>query len=332
MQDEITSTNPLSSLSGRLVSREGVGQKLIGQIPLLVLLALGAVASLFTGEFLSTTNINNVLVQTSVLAVVSMGQTFVIIGGGFDLSVGSVVALSGSAAALVMPGFGILPAVAMGILVGALVGSVNGLAVTVLRVNPFITTLATMTLVRGVVFLLTDGAPVPVDSLLPRPFLALSVTRFLGINLLVWIPFLLLLVLSWVLGRTRYGRSIYAVGGNSEAAYLSGIRVNRVKAFTYVLSGALAGIAGVMLASRLQSGQPTAGEFYELQAVAAVVLGGVALHGGEGKLYKSIIGVLIMVVLGNALNLMNVGSYWQRVAIGAVILAAAAAGELRAKR
>jgi ribose transport system permease protein len=130
---------------------------------------------------------------------------------------------------------------------------------------------------------------------------------------------------------TPYGRRVYATGGNREAAYLSGVPVERVIASTYVWCGALAGVAGVMLTARLQSGQPTAGEFYELTAIAAVVLGGASLHGGEGTLYKSIIGVFIMIVLGNSLNLLNVDSYWQRVAIGAVIIAAAAADRLRSR-
>ena len=159
-----------------------------------------------------------------------------------------------------------------------------------------------------------------------------GVERFLGIHYLVWVPIVLLFVLSWVLARTPYGRSVYATGGNREAAYFSGIRVDRVTASTYVWCGALAGLAGVMLASRLQSGQPTSGEFYELTAIAAVVLGGASLYGGEGKLYKSVIGVFIMVTLGNGLNLLNVDSYWQRVAIGAVIILAAAADRLRARR
>jgi ribose transport system permease protein len=138
-------------------------------------------------------------------------------------------------------------------------------------------------------------------------------------------------VLSWMMHATPYGRRVYATGGGREAAYLSGVPVRRVIASTYVWCGALAGIAGVMLAARLQSGQPTAGEFYELTAIAAVVLGGASLQGGEGALYKSIIGVFIMIVLGNSLNLLNVDSYWQRVAVGAVIIAAAAADRLRSR-
>jgi ribose transport system permease protein len=315
-------------MTGAWVKRE----TLIEQIPLLTLIALAFSITLATDRFLTPLNLTNVLVQAAVITVVAMGMTFVILGGGFDLSVGSVVALSGCVAAAVMMEAGTLPGVAAGIGAGAVVGAVNGFVVTVFKVNPFITTLGTMVMVRGIVFLLTRGQQVPVDGVLPSAFLAFGVERFMGVHYFVWVPLALLLVLSWILARTPYGRSVYATGGNREAAYLSGIRVGRVVASTYIWCGALAGTAGVMLASRLQSGQPTAGEFYELTAIAAVVLGGAALQGGEGKLYKTVIGVFIMVVLGNGLNLLNVDSYWQRVAIGFVIIAAAAVDQLRHNR
>lgn len=307
-------------------------EALVGQVPLATLILLCAVIALLTDRFGTPLNLTNVLVQASVIAVVAMGMTFVILGGGFDLSVGSVVALSGCVAAAAMMQAGIVAGVAAGIAIGALVGAVNGFVVTVLRVNPFIATLGTMVLFRGAVFLFSDSQQIPIEGSLPRPFLAFGVERFLGIHWLVWVPVVLLAVLSWILAKTPYGRAVYATGGNREAAYLSGIRVGRVIASTYVWCGALAGVAGVMLASRLQSGQPTSGEFYELTAIAAVVLGGATLHGGEGKLYKTIIGVFIMVVLGNGLNLLNVDSHWQRVAIGLVIVAAAAADQLRHRR
>jgi ribose/xylose/arabinose/galactoside ABC-type transport system permease subunit len=265
------------------------------------------------------------------MAVIALGMTFVIIGGGFDLSVGSTVALSGCIAALVMVKAGLVLGIVAGIAAGVLVGLLNGVVIALLGVNPFITTLGTMVLVRGVVFLITAGAPVG-DEGLPSSFVAFGSERFLGIHYLVWVPAVLLVLLSWVMHNTPHGRRIYAVGGGRDASYLSGIPVQRVIASTYVWCGTLAGIAGVMLAARLQSGQPTAGEFYELTAIAAVVLGGAALHGGEGTLYKSVIGVFIMVVLGNSLNLLNVDSYWQRVAVGAVIIAAAAADRLRWRR
>jgi ribose transport system permease protein len=297
---------------------------LAGQMPLISLVVLCAVTALLTNHFLSPLNLTNILVQSSIMAVIAMGMTFVIVGGGFDLSVGSTAALSGCIAAMVM--------LEAGIAAGAAVGLANGLVIAFLNVNPFITTLGTMVLVRGIVFLITGGAPVSGETGLPGAFVAFGSDRFLGIHYLVWVPALLLAALSFVMHATPYGRRVYATGGGREAAYLSGVPVRRVIASTYVWCGALAGVAGVMLAARLQSGQPTAGEFYELTAIAAVVLGGASLQGGEGILYKSVIGVFIMIVLGNALNLLNVDSYWQRVAVGAVIIAAAAAERLRSAR
>jgi len=304
---------------------------LAGQVPLITLLALCLVTTLLTDRFLSPLNLTNILVQSSIMAVIAIGMTFVIIGGGFDLSVGSTVALADCIAAMMIVKFGVAVGVLAGVAAGSAVGLANGVIIAKLGVNPFITTLGTMVLVRGVVYLITGGAPVG-DEGLPSVFIAFGSARIFGIHYLVWVPAFLLLVLSWVLQATPYGRRVYATGGNREAAYLSGVPVERIIASTYAWCGALAGIAGVMLAARLQSGQPTAGEFYELTAIAAVILGGASLQGGEGTLYKSVIGVFIMIVLGNSLNLLNVDSYWQRVAIGAVIIAAAAADRLRSRR
>ena len=305
---------------------------LAGQVPLLTLAALCLGTALLTDRFLTPLNLTNILVQSSIMAVIALGMTFVIVGGGFDLSVGSTAALAGCVGAAAMLKAGIAAGIVAGIAAGALVGLVNGLVIAVLEVNPFITTLGTMVLVRGVVFLFTGGAPVGGEEGLPKAFVAFGAERFLGLHYLVWVPALLLLALSWLLRSTPYGRRVYATGGGREAAYLSGVPVRRVIASTYVWCGALAGLAGMMLAARLQSGQPTAGEFYELTAIAAVVLGGASLQGGEGTLYKSVIGVFIMVVLGNSLNLLNVDSYWQRVAVGGVIIAAAAADRVRRRR
>ena len=302
-----------------------------GQAPLITLLVLCIVTSLLTSRFLSPINLSNIFVQSSIMAVIAMGMTFVIIGGGFDLSVGSTVALSGCVAAMAMLKFGIFAGVVSGIAAGAAVGLANGLIVAALKVNPFIATLGSMVLVRGVVYIITGGAPVSGDDGLPGAFVAFGNARLFGIHYLVWVPLMLLIVLSVVMQTTPYGRRVYATGGNREAAYLSGVAVERVIASTYIWCGALAGVAGVMLAARLQSRQPTAGEFYELTAIAAVVLGGASLYGGEGTLYKSVIGVFIMIVLGNGLNLLNVDSYWQRVAVGAVVIAAAAADRLRSR-
>jgi ribose transport system permease protein len=284
-------------------------------MPLVALVVLCIVASLLSGRFLSGINITNVLMQGAVLTVITIGMTYVIIAGGFDLSVGSVVALSGCVAAMVMVDYGIVPGVLAGILVGTASGLVNGLIVTKLGVNPFITTLATLVLLRGVTMLVTGARQVPIEESLPALFNDFALERLLGLPYMVWLPVLIFAICHWLLHHTAYGIRLFATGGNRTSAY--------------VLCGTLAGIAGVMLASRVQSGQPTAGILYELTAIAAVVLGGAALHGGEGKLYKSVIGVFIIVVLSNALNLANVHSYWQQVAIGVVLIAAAAADRLR---
>ena len=290
------------------------------------------VTALLTSRFLSPLNLTNILVQSSIMAVIAMGMTFVIVGGGFDLSVGSTVALSGCIAGMAMLKSGIAAGVVAGIAAGALRRPGQRGGDRGLRVNPFITTLGTMVLVRGVVYIITGGAPVSGEDGLPGAFVAFgNRARLFGVHDLVWVPALLLAVVGAVCISRPTGGAFMPPAANREAAYLSGIAVQRIVASTYVWCGALAGVAGVMLAARLQSGQPTAGEFYELTAIAAVVLGGASLQGGEGTLYKSVIGVFIMIVLGNGLNLLNVNSYWQRVAVGAVIIAAAAADRLRSR-
>lgn len=315
------------------------------QAPLVVLVLLCLATALMQPRFVSTINLTNILLQASVLAVVVIGMTYVIIAGGFDLSVGATVALSGCAATAVMaslaPGEAVLEGshagaallgAAAGIAVGVAVGVLNGGLVAYVGLNPFIATLGTMVLVRGVAMLATDAQPITGEYGLPESFILFGRERLLGIPLITWVPLVLLAALGWLLHRTNYGLRIFAVGGGSEAAFLAGVDTSRVKAGAFVWCGALAGLAGVLLAARLQSGQPTAGGFYELFAIAAVVLGGASLYGGEGKLWRSMVGLLIIVVLSNSLNVLNVDSHWQEVAIGAVIIAAAAIDRLRGRR
>jgi len=299
-------------------------------IPVLVLVLLFAFSSVMSERFLSPVNLTNILLQAAVMAVVAIGMTFVVVGGGFDLSVGSVVALAGCIAAEVMTSRGVAAGIMAGVLSGGLVGLANGLIIAQLNVSPFIVTLGSMVLVRGVALLLTKGAPVVGgDEGLPSSFLAFGAVRLLGVPALVWAAFMIFVVCAWLLHKTAFGTRVFATGGNREAAFLAGVPVRRVTTTAYIICGTTAGAAGVMLAARLQSGQPTAGEFYELTAIAAVVLGGASLMGGEGQLYRSMIGVLIMTALANSLNLMGIDSYWQRVAIGLVIIAAAAADQVR---
>lgn len=315
------------------------------QAPIVVLILLCVGTALLQPRFLSTVNLTNVLLQASVLGVIVIGMTYVIISGGFDLSVGSVAALSGCAATGVMvalvPGEAMLDGTNMGAMLvgmaagvglGLAFGVFNGMLVAYVGLNAFIATLGTMVLARGLVLLFTDARPITGDFGLPEAFITFGRGRFLGLPLITWVPIVLLVVLAWVLHRTRFGLRIFAVGGGPEAAYLAGVDVRRVKAGAFALGGALAGLAGVMLAARLQSGQPTAGHFYELYAIAAVVLGGASLYGGEGKLWRSMIGLMIIVVLSNSLNLLNVVSHWQEVSIGLVIIIAASIDRLRSRR
>lgn len=300
-------------------------------VPTLVLVALCIFSALMSDRFISSANITNILLQASVLAVVTVGMTYVVIGGGFDLSVGSVVALAGCVAAEIMLSSGIVIGVLAGTFCGILVGVINGFIIARIGASPFITTLGTMVLVRGVVLLITGGSPIVGEEGLPQTFVDFGTGRIYGVPYLVIAAVAIFIVFAWILHRTAFGTRIFAVGGNREAAFLSGVPVNRITISTYAICGLTAALAGVMLAARLQSGQPIASEFYELTAIAAVVLGGAALQGGEGKLYKSMIGVLIMTILTNSLNLMGVDSYWQRVAIGLVIVLAAAADQMRHK-
>jgi len=297
--------------------------------PLIVLLSLCVVTIVLTPRFASSANLTNLMLQASVMAVVAMGMTYVIASGGFDLSVGSTAAFASCMAAWTMLHFGTPAGLAAGIGSGLMVGLVNGWLVARIQLNSFIATLGTMVMVRGIALLLTGGRPVSGDEGLPEIFLAYSTTSVMGIPLLTWTPVVAGTILWWIMHRTPYGMRLFATGGNREAAYLAGISVTRVRMSAYVWCGGLAGLAGIMLASRLQSGQPTSGEFYELTAIAAVVLGGASLYGGEARLHMTVVGVLIMVVLANALNLLNVDSYWQRVAVGIIIVLAAAFDQSR---
>ena len=324
------------------VAKRPLFRRAMEQAPILVLLVLCILTAILQPRFLSPINLTNILLQASVLAVIVMGMTYVIAGGGFDLSVGSTAALSGCAATATMawlaPGETVLEGshvgatllgAGVGIGVGALVGLLNGILVAYVSLNAFIATLGTMVLVRGIALLGTDARPITGEFGLPSAFIDFGRDRVLGVPLMTWVPVVLLVVLGWILHRTRYGLKIYATGGGPEAAFLAGINVRRIKASVFVVAGAMAGLAGVLLAARLQSGQPTAGVFYELFAIAAVVLGGASLYGGEGKLWRSMIGLLIIVVLSNSLNVIGVASHWQEIAIGLVILAAASIDRLK---
>lgn len=290
--------------------------------PLFGLLLLIIIVSILNPNFLSIANIFNVLRQVSISAIIALGMTFVILTGGIDLSVGSTLALTGAVAASLLAG-GTDPFVAMGIalVLGLLLGAINGVIITKGKVAPFIATLATMTIYRGLTLVYTDGKPI--SSLGDHyTFQLFGKGYFLGFPVPVVTMVISFIVLYFILQKTTFGRRVYAVGGNEEAAKLSGINADRVKIAVYAITGFLAALSALILTSRLNSAQPTAGESYELDAIAAVVLGGTSLNGGKGWIFGTLIGALIIGVLNNGMNLIGVSSFWQQVVKGIVILLA----------
>lgn len=290
--------------------------------PFIGLILIVAIISISNTDFLTVSNLMNVLRQVSINALIAFGMTFVILTGGIDLSVGSTLALTGAVTAGMMAS-GIDPILAMllGLLLGAILGAVNGIIIAKGKVAPFIATLATMTIYRGLTLVYTDGRPISGlgDS---QTFQLLGKGYFFGIPIPVVTMIVSFGILYFILKKTTFGRRVYAVGGNEEASILSGINTDRIKIYVYSLLGLLAALASLILTSRLNSAQPTAGEMFELDAIAAVVLGGTSLTGGRGWIVGTLIGALIIGVLNNGLNLMGVPSFFQQVVKGAVILLA----------
>lgn len=290
--------------------------------PVIGLLLIVVIISVMSPSFLTMNNLFNVLRQVSINALIAFGMTFVILTGGIDLSVGSILALTGAVTAGMMSG-GMDPILAMllGVLLGVLLGAINGLIIAKGKVAPFIATLATMTIFRGLTLVYTEGRPISGlgDSL---TFQMLGKGYILGIPVPVVTMAISFAVLYFILKKTTFGRRVYAVGGNEEASRLSGINVDRIKIYVYSLAGGLTAIASLILTSRLNSAQPTAGNMFELDAIAAVVLGGTSLTGGRGWIVGTLVGALIIGVLNNGLNLIGVSSFFQQVVKGAVILIA----------
>ncbi len=290
--------------------------------PTLGLIILVIVVTVMNPAFLEPLNILNLLRQVAINALIAFGMTFVILTGGIDLSVGSTLALSSAIMAGMIVG-GVNPLIAIGTscLLGAGLGAVNGVFITKGKMAPFIVTLATMTIYRGLTMVFTEGNPITGlgDSLTFQMF---GRGYFLGIPVPA-ITMAIMFVLLWVLlNITTFGRKTYAIGGNEKASVISGIKVQRIKIMVYSLTGFLAALSGAILASRLDSAQPTAGGSYELDAIAAVVLGGTSLSGGRGRIVGTLIGALIIGTLNNGLNLLGVSSFYQSVVKGIVILVA----------
>ena len=290
--------------------------------PLIALVIMSVVLATLSVNFITVGNLLNVLRQVSINALIAFGMTFVILLGGIDLSVGSVLALSGALMAGMMGG-GMSPVAAtiVALAAGAAMGLVNGLIVTKGKVAPFIATLGTMTLYRGLTMVYTNGSPM---TGFKSDFISMlgSGYAFGIVPIPVVITLILFGALWFVLKKTVFGRHVYAVGGNPEASKISGVKVDRVQLWVYSLSGLMAALAGAILTSRLNSAQPTAGAGYELDAIAAVVIGGTSLAGGRGWLIGTLIGAVLLGVLNNGLNLLGVSSFYQQVIKGIIILLA----------
>ena len=291
-------------------------------IPFIGLILLIIVVSILNPSFLDLSNLLNLLRQISINGLIAFGMTFIILTGGIDLSVGSILALSSAFIALMITS-GVDPIIALiiGVLIGFVLGAVNGLLVTTGNMAPFIATLATMTIFRGLTLVITDGNPITNlgDSYLFQLF---GKGYFIGIPVPAVTMIIVFVILLIILQKTTFGRHTYAIGGNEVAAKISGIKVNKIKFLIYGISGLMSALAGGILTSRLNSAQPTAGTSYELDAIAAVVLGGTSLTGGKGRIVGTLIGVLIIGVLNNGLNLLGVSSFYQQVVKGVVILIA----------
>jgi ribose transport system permease protein len=282
-------------------------------------------------RFLTGENLWNVMRQISVNVVISVGMTLVILTGGIDLSVGSVLALCGAVTALLLQsvtpveplgiavGFTLFGAIMGGVVTGLFLGWFNGMAVTRFRVPPFVATLAMLTMARGLTMLLTGGFPV---TGMGDSMAYIGTGWFIGIPMPVWISAVVVIAAMVVTRRTRFGRHVYAVGGNEKAAALSGLKIGRIKLAVYAIAGALAAVGGIIVTSRLDSAQPNAGTGFELDSIAAVVIGGTSLNGGKGTILGTVQGALIIGILNNGLVLLNVSPFWQQVIKGLVILLA----------
>lgn len=304
----------------------------IRELTLIVLIAaIIIVMSNVNPYFLSFSNFRAVAVGMAPTAIIVIGMAILLASGGFDLSVGSVMALSSTVVALLLlTGMPIPLAVVCGLVLGGIVGVVNGLLVTGLGINPLIATLGTMSIARGIALVLTEGFSV---SSLPASFAWIGKADIGGFPVIVLFTILLVVLFDLAVRHTRFFRQVYFIGANEKAAMLSGIHVRRVRIILYALTGILAALAGVLLASRLMSGTPTAGNGIELQVLAAAVIGGASLRGGEGTILGAFLGVVFVALINNTMTMLAVSIYWQMIVIGGVLVTAVALDMLiRSKR
>ena len=289
----------------------------------IALIILMTVITIINSNFLTANNLLNLLLQVTSNALIAFGMTFVILTGGIDLSVGSILALSSAlTAGLLGSGMPVTLAILISLILGCILGMMNGLLISYGKLAPFIVTLATMTIFRGATLVYTNGNPITKGLSDTFLFQFLGQGYIVGIPFPVIIMFIVFIVLYVLLHKTAFGKSVYAIGGNEKAAYISGVKLNKVKIIIYSISGIMASISGLIITSRLSSAQPTAGASYEMDAIAAVVLGGTSLSGGKGRILGTLIGALIIGVLNNGLNIIGVSAFWQQVVKGVVILIA----------
>ena len=309
--------------------------------PLIALTLMVLVMSFLSDSFLTSENGWNILRQISVNLCLSTGMTLVILSGGIDLSVGAILAFSGAVSATLIKNgiaipsldiyleFTLFGAVCGGLFMGMLLGAFNGFTITFFKIPPFVATLGMFSIARGLTMLWTGGFPI---TGLGDEFAIIGTGRFIGVPMPVWIAGLLVAIFIGVTKKTIFGRHLYAVGGNERASLLSGLKVNRIKLYIYTLSGMFCAAGALIVTSRLDSAQPNAGMSYELDSIAAVVIGGTSLSGGRGSVAGTVLGCLIIGVLNNGLFLLNVSPFWQQIIKGLVILAAVALDKLGRKQ
>lgn len=296
----------------------------------ITLIIIVAVFGIANPVFLSFSNIINILRSTSFILIIGIAMTFVLISGGLDLSVGPIVALGGVIAGLsVQSGIPIPVSILLGLLSGMAVGAFNGFTIAAFKIPPLIVTLGMMYVIKGVVLIITKGAPI---FPLPQEFNIIGQGELAGIPFVVLIAVVLGVIAHIILSQTTIGREIHAVGGNIETAYLSGIRINRIKFLVYVLTGAAAALTGILMSARLASAQANSGTGYELLVIAAVIIGGTSLFGGSGTILGTAIGALFMTVVSNGMVILKVSVYWQNLVIGFIIILAVGIDQLKRRK
>lgn len=306
-----------------LPSRGNLAEFAIRNSMIGVMLLLVLFFTVNNSRFATLNNMQAILIAAAPFALIAIGQTLVILTGGIDLSVGSIIALSAMVAAWIAreDPANLWIAYLAGITVGLLVGVVNGFLVSILNITPFVATLATMTAASGLAYAVGGGAPI---QGIPRVYSSLADARWLGLSLPVWLMIIGIVLFAFLLHNSTFGSRIYAVGGNPVAAQVAGLKVSRVRFGVYAISGLLAGLSGVLVSSRVVNAAPTLGAGYELDAIAAVVIGGASLFGGRGTIGGTAIGLLLIQTMNNGLDIMLVPSYWQNVVMGGLIAGAVA--------